>query len=43
MYFPVKAGEVIEWAEDGKKKNYLVQTVESDLIAWTVKLTLKEV
>lgn len=43
MYFPVKAGEVVEWAEVGKKKKYLVQTVESDLISWTVKLTLKEV
>lgn len=41
MYFPVKGGEVVEWVQDGEKQRYLVQTVDADLIAWTVKLTLK--
>lgn len=43
MYFPVKAGEVVDWVQDGNHQRHLVQTVESDLIAWTVKLTLKKI
>lgn len=43
MYFPVKAGEVVDWVQGGNHQRYLVQTAESDLIAWTVKLTLKKI
>lgn len=41
MYFPCTGGEIVEWKQDGKTKKYQIQTVESDLVAWTSKFTLK--
>lgn len=41
MYFPCAGGEIVEWKQDGKTKKYQIQTVESDLEAWTSKFTLK--
>ena len=43
MYFPIKSGEVVAWVEGGKKTRYLAQTIEADLMAWTVSLTLKKI
>lgn len=43
LYFPIRAGDVVEWAQDGAQQRYLTQTVESDLNKWTVKLTLKKI
>jgi hypothetical protein len=43
MYFPIKSGEIVAWVENGKKAKYLTQTIEADLAAWTVSLTLKKI
>lgn len=43
LYFPVHAGDVVEWRQDGATVRYLAQEVERDISDWTVSLTLKEV
>ena len=43
LYFPVHAGDVVEWREGLSSTKYLVKQCDRDLEDWTVSLELKEV